>query len=749
MFAVTQGKVSFLTASTVTDAAFGLLRCVDAEFSAVSSQHSTACRDIVHFFGLVWFTRENAIWLCPAEAKGNTDEPRKIDPSLNIVELLCPVAFLCLLSYNNDAGAVCTAASARKQEKKNVAELESSGLHHFYEFCCVLWKLAPQLHDIAHTQTCEHIVIDEFVQGLVDCHRNGKMPMWTIVVCQIYLDVYDLLGDHISHADIVALRDETGFSMSDAGDAMTTLEWVAKAFNRFEEATWIAPEGAHALPAKQHTRIREELGCSASAMERALPAHTGAILGDLKIGMHEAGTQLANHGYYVLSMAHLYKALRAQGKLDSDWQDMDFALAAFDTKQPLLPKPGQPYDGEAAVLHYVMSMGVPTQGASSKSFKKGLPLQVGLKDERKIAIKSALLSGLSDRQQAWKKSGLGYSKIKTLEVVLHSLTASASQAKDSPSAPRGSQVRVSFTPLQLLATYKKAFMADEPQLNFDYASFMVTCPRLLKTISNSSTISGDHFTLVSELLRSPTPIPAVAEATNIIKAHVANSGKLFIKQAYDQSSGRIPKAMRPNIELNLETREASLDMFSTMYEYSNTKYAFSGRAMAVYHPKVKPELCPEKSCKGHALREGAETDPHAHHHGERVMTHGSALPNAIMDEGLEAVKKNPAKIAAARSRTVNHYFKLYELGKITETKLRELVRNIMGLEIAPREKQGKDDKDPLWAYALTPESSMYMPWFQGLVLGGEATPAHFGVTIMVNVALVDFDAAIKDGLVKV
>lgn len=67
-------------------------------------------------------------------------------------------------------------------------------MHGFHDFCCVLWKLAPQIHDIAHTQACEHVVIDEFVQGLAEIHRTGKMPMWTVVACQIYLDLYDLLG---------------------------------------------------------------------------------------------------------------------------------------------------------------------------------------------------------------------------------------------------------------------------------------------------------------------------------------------------------------------------------------------------------------------------------------------------------------------------------------------------------------------------------------------------------------------------
>lgn len=77
--------------------------------------------------------------------------------------------------------------------------------------------------------------------------------------------------------------------------------------------------------------------------------------------MHKAATSLANHQYYILSMAHLYKGLRAMGMLGSEWHDMDMALAAFGTKQPLVSKVGSQYDGEAAVRHYFMAMGVDSQ----------------------------------------------------------------------------------------------------------------------------------------------------------------------------------------------------------------------------------------------------------------------------------------------------------------------------------------------------------------------------------------------------
>ncbi len=266
------------------------------------------------------------------------------------------------------------------------------------------------------------------------------------------------------------------------------------------------------------------------------------------------------------------------------------------TKQPLVSKVGSQYDGEAAVRHYFMAMGVDSQsfGAQRGTIKSGR--KVVINEGRKIGITSALLHRLSDRQQNWKKCGLGYSKSKTVEVVLHALTASASQTEGNTSTRSGSQLRKTYTPLQLLATYKKSFISDEPQLNFDFASFMVACARLFRTISESTT-GDDHMDLVASLLRSSPSSPLITTVSTIVKSHIAENGKLFTKKAYDQSSSRIPKSPRPKIQTNLETKETTRHFISTIFEYSDTKYCFSSRAMAAYHPKVKPEHCTAE-CRG-------------------------------------------------------------------------------------------------------------------------------------------------------
>ena len=151
----------------------------------------------------------------------------------------------------------------------------------------------------------------------------------------------------------------------------------------------------------------------------------------------------------------------------------------------------------------------------------------------------------------------------------------------------------------------------------------------------------------------------------------------------------------------------------------------------VYHPRIVPELCSGKHRQDHS---GAETDPNAHHHGIRIVGFGSAMPTAIVDEGIENVKKDPKKFAMARARMVDCFFKDYELAKITEKTLREKVRSVMSLEIVPREKDDKTDNGPYWAYAITVDNPMYPMLFQGMVSAGVFSSAsHSGATIMMPV----------------
>ena len=89
------GDVSFLAASMVTDVAFGLMRCVDDEFTT-TREHFKDHRRILSFRGLTITSRRHEIWLFPVEPGAS---PRLLDPRRDVTDLLCPAATMLLQGF--------------------------------------------------------------------------------------------------------------------------------------------------------------------------------------------------------------------------------------------------------------------------------------------------------------------------------------------------------------------------------------------------------------------------------------------------------------------------------------------------------------------------------------------------------------------------------------------------------------------------------------------------------------------------
>ena len=79
-----RGEISFLAGSTVTGTAFGLLRTADAEFAATSSLESTSWDVLMNYLRIGFFTRNQAVWLCPARDVFSSG-PRMPDSDINVV----------------------------------------------------------------------------------------------------------------------------------------------------------------------------------------------------------------------------------------------------------------------------------------------------------------------------------------------------------------------------------------------------------------------------------------------------------------------------------------------------------------------------------------------------------------------------------------------------------------------------------------------------------------------------------------
>lgn len=120
----------------------------------------------------------------------------------------------------------------------------------------------------------------------------------------------------------------------------------------------------------EEARSRGWCGSRESTLAAFSPAFAGNYLGESKVIVYDISSAFASNGNYVLSVAHIYRAFRAMGLLDEAWQDMEFAIAAYAPREPLVAKVGRPYDREQAQRHYLLAIGATPDDLSAKALRK-------------------------------------------------------------------------------------------------------------------------------------------------------------------------------------------------------------------------------------------------------------------------------------------------------------------------------------------------------------------------------------------
>ncbi|KAK3058379.1 hypothetical protein LTR09_001457 [Extremus antarcticus] len=324
---------------------------------------------------------------------------------------------------------------------------------------------------------------------------------------------------------------------------------------------------------------------------------------------------------------------------------MKFASASYSDPDALFPPTSSTFDGEAAARRFNINLGLPPTGIPMEHHRVP-PLQVVMSTHwRKIEVTSPLLNSFNDIS-SWQKLGATWTRSKVMEILLHTLTARESSQAKAPNT----HLRESFTPLQLLATFKEALIADEPVLNFDFAGFMMSCMTLLRedyrvveSIPNENLADDFAANIIDApaMLRSLPADAVPSPILSIVQDHIINTGGKYSKEAYNLSSGHLPADARPSMKANQHHGSEARTKMSAVLDAAGVEYAFSGRTVAAYHPDIRPEVC-RKTRKGFApwaCVPGAETDESAMQHGTRVVHFGAALPMCIVD----ASKKGDAE----------------------------------------------------------------------------------------------------------
>lgn len=599
-----KGELSYFNASLTTGAAFGLLRRVHEQFAEISPTKSTAWASVLEYLGIQYFVHGQVVWLHPSQSSA-TSAPQMPKTEARMVELLCPVAFVCLQDLLD---VVSEATKNDDIFKRTGKSTETPPTRIVHDFFIALYNALPEIMTISQ-KGLRRSAADEFLEGLMDITRTKRIETWHVVACQMYLDLYDLIGARAGHG-VEALRTifatikrreldmsehgrPTFGNVSDAAEPRNKLKQLAhktKAFDDFQ---------MRHLNDTRGVTLTEE-GQATVYLEASLPVFSGTVFADLKINMHGISCGIAGYGCSVLSIAHIYKCLQATGALNSDWQDMAFAISAFGKEQPLVAQIGKMYDGEEGWRRYLLALGTSPQvfaRGQKAADSKASGIFRGTRAPRQVTVSSPLLQSLLDHSKNTRQRKLGLSKDQLVQAALQGLAAQPEAQRRKTAGP-SSTLRGSLTAVQLLDDLQEALSRDEAAINFDYVCFTLSCSRLLEKLfanvvpQDRSPPADNYIALVATFLRFAGTDPQtcyIHERAETLRSHIRDEGKRFIKEAFDESSGRIPKLLRPIIQVDNEGVSAYAKAFRASFEGLDAKFAMSGRSMAVYSPTISPK----------------------------------------------------------------------------------------------------------------------------------------------------------------
>lgn len=224
-------------------------------------------------------------------------------------------------------------------------------------------------------------------------------------------------------------------------------------------------------------KIYDGLHTIPAGLARCLPIFGSEIFGRWQNLMFRNGVSVANRGSFILAIAHLYKACRHHGPVN-EWHDLDFVCATQEGSQPLVTKLNANADSHAMARHFYIAM-----GGSATAFTGALHKRPKLLSDKQIHDKSrmiipkhTLVKSISDAYLRCVQRHGQSEREYILDTALKAIDQNA-QGTTGTAFENGC---VQYTPVSMLTTFKKHYIADEPTLNFDYFGFHEVCAKALR-----------------------------------------------------------------------------------------------------------------------------------------------------------------------------------------------------------------------------------------------------------------------------
>ena len=492
-----KGDISFMAAAVITNTSFGIMRRANEEFAASNP-------DFSDYWRVLSFLEVSAV-MQGGRARAFTSDRilSSKDPSTGIEadSLLCFAGALTLCVFESGVNIYFEdALRLPKRPRDGLAFIASARQHH--DLGEIIIGMAPTIANYAvdlkqsHRQAKPELLNDEFMRGLsglIGGQSPNELPMWVVAAYETCIGIHHLTQS-IPDVGADALCDwlpEMGNRVSKYLKFMKTFNehflkpiWIHDFENLITKAA-VLPEKIQAIKGSQ-PQSQLSRSDNASINELAVvifPVSAGCALYSDKLTIHARGTNLADDGFVIHAIAHLYRAARYYGLLKGTWPDMDFFLDQYSKTYPLITDVDASADAYSMARDYQEAIGV-SQGAIGRTKRAELPPRETLyKRARKIITTSDYHHGLFQEKERETKSEMD----DMIDIVLKSLAEkdgrlSDAQKRMNSTDNTGEYLTEGHTPVELLSAYKTNFIKDEPMLNFDYLGFFQVCGILLKDI---------------------------------------------------------------------------------------------------------------------------------------------------------------------------------------------------------------------------------------------------------------------------
>ncbi|MCJ1407255.1 hypothetical protein MMC19_001326 [Ptychographa xylographoides] len=364
-----------------------------------------------------------------------------------------------------------------KSERKNMTYRQKMA-----EDKIILLEILPTLCILGQARHTL-FALDGVSEGLGNLYRTKKIPLWLVFATQVFLDINHAMRDQIGEAYLQVKRTAivTKINISLVMDGpLHTANWpkqnqkIAKDLWDFAQE-WVMSDGMDRLAQSFYSSSVPTRDAEPYGLLKSHPLLCGTIDTSLKLLNRETGIALSRAWGSILYVGHLYNALRQLHVLDLEWPDMELFIS-IHTPETLFVG-GLPASIEDCNKKYELMMGVSVANFAKNRKKAGngkaVPSKLG---PRNWQIDTPMIRTIKERYTT-PRGSIEWS-LQNVEDILKETSQ-----QNLPQHVRNRWNRShQLSPLQLLELLRSALTVEYKALRYDYISMHFRCLQFLREL---------------------------------------------------------------------------------------------------------------------------------------------------------------------------------------------------------------------------------------------------------------------------